>query len=238
MHGDSQGWMGSVSGAPPLGGEGQSVDVGVGACASGDCGSHAHSADTSFAKQLFDTDGFPPRWECGDWTPAHGWLHIGSDLAVFGAYVSIPCILVYFMRKRRDLPFPSTFWLFGAFIFSCGLVHLIEASIFWKPWYRFSGLAKLVTAIVSWATVFALAPTVRKALTLPGLASVNARLEDEIEQRRAAEEALQLHNEELEAFTSSVIDREDRVIELKDEVNELLRELEREPKYRTEAACP
>ena len=52
-----------------------------------------------FFAHLFDTDGFPPRWHCGAWTPGHGWLHILSDLGVWAAYVAIPCDLGYFVLR-------------------------------------------------------------------------------------------------------------------------------------------
>ena len=55
-------------------------------------------------EQLFSTAGFPARWVCGRWTPLHGWLHIAADMAVFSAYAAIPVALVYFVRKRRDVP--------------------------------------------------------------------------------------------------------------------------------------
>jgi hypothetical protein len=35
---------------------------------------------------LFDTSDFPARWTCGQWSAVHGWTHILSDLAIFGAY--------------------------------------------------------------------------------------------------------------------------------------------------------
>lgn len=191
-----------------------------------------------FFTKLFDTSDFPARWSCGVWSDAHGTLHIASDVAVFLAYISIPCILIYLMRKRPDLPFPRVFWLFAAFILACGLTHLMEASLFWYPMYRVSGLLKALTAVVSWATVLTLAPTVKKALEMPGLAVVNARLEGEIEQRKRAEAELQAqagrlqeHNSELVAFSRAVANREERMIELKGEVNELLAELERDPRY-------
>ena len=139
--------------------------------------------------QLFDTSDFPPRWQCGQWSPVHGWVHIVSDVAIFGAYLAIPCVLVYFVLRRRDVPFTPIFWLFGLFIFSCGLGHLVEATLFWEPWYRFSGLVKVVTALASWGTVLALAPIVPRALALPGLAAANERLEKEIAERRRGEEA-------------------------------------------------
>src|SRR5213082_87116 len=100
-----------------------------------------------FVRRIFDTTGFPPRWNCGNgWTSEQGWLHILSDIAIFGAYTAIPCVLMFFILRRRDIPFPKIFWLFGAFIFSCGFGHLIEAIIFWHPVYRFSGLVKFTTA--------------------------------------------------------------------------------------------
>ena len=151
-----------------------------------------------FLKQLLDTRDFPARWYCGVWSAQLGWLHIVSDLAVFGAYMTIPVLLLYFIRRRRDVPFIPIFWLFGAFIAACGTTHLIEASIFWWPAYRLSGAAKLLTAAVSWLTVFALIPALPKALALPGLAKVNDDLLREVAARRAAEQEVKKLNAELE----------------------------------------
>lgn len=125
---------------------------------------------------LFDTSGFPARWYCGQWSPAHGWLHILSDLGTWSAYTAIPAVLAYFVLQRRDLPLPKIFWLFCAFIFACGATHLIEAMIFWWPVYRLSGAMKLFTAIISWITVIALVRMTPVALRLPGLAVVNREL--------------------------------------------------------------
>lgn len=115
---------------------------------------------------LIGTYDFPARWFCGSWTPLHGWTHIISDILVWAAYMMIPVVLVYFVLKRGNLPFPKLFFLFGAFIAACGTVHLIEAVIYWVPIYRISGVLKVCTAIVSWITVFALIPIVPKALEL------------------------------------------------------------------------
>jgi PAS domain-containing protein len=77
--------------------------------------------------ELFDTSDFPPRWSCGEWSPALGWLHIASDLAIFGAYMAIPASLAWALRRRRDLPLRPVVWLFVGFILLCGLTHLVEA---------------------------------------------------------------------------------------------------------------
>ena len=89
-----------------------------------------------FFQSLFGIDDFTPRWRCGLWTAEHGWLHIISDVAIFGAYFAIPLVIGFYLLRRRDVPFQPLFWLFGAFILSCGLGHLIEAALFWRPWYR------------------------------------------------------------------------------------------------------
>jgi hypothetical protein len=43
------------------------------------------SAMFDFLSTLFDTSGFVRRWDCGNWTPLHGWFHITSDLGVWSA---------------------------------------------------------------------------------------------------------------------------------------------------------
>jgi PAS domain S-box-containing protein len=101
---------------------------------------------------------------------------------------------VYFVLRRRDVPFPSIFWLFGGFILACGTTHLMEAIIFWHPVYRLAGLIKMLTAVVSWGTVVALVPTIPKALTM----RTPDELEREIAARKNAEAALHRANAELE----------------------------------------
>lgn len=192
--------------------------------------------------ELFDTTGFPARWHCGIWSDALGWLHIGSDVAIFGAYIAIPVVLAYFVVRKPDIPFPKIFWLFVAFIFSCGFGHLLEAIIFWHPVYRLAGVVKLVTAIVSWGTVVALVFVVPLALKFPGLAKLNAdlalsnaelqllmdrvqertvSLEAEVAERLRAESQLAEHARELEQFNRLAVDRELRMVELKHEVNKM-----------------
>jgi PAS domain S-box-containing protein len=149
---------------------------------------------------LFDTSDFPARWHCGNWSHLHGWTHVVADVAIFGAYAAIPFTLVYFLRKRTDLPFPPVFWLFAAFIAACGLGHLLDATIFWHPWYRLAGAVKVLTAIASWMTVVALIKVTPLAITLPGLAKVNERLAKEVSDRKEAEIALRSSEERFRAL--------------------------------------
>ncbi len=147
-----------------------------------------------FLSNLFDTSDFPARWDCGVWTSGHGWLHVLSDLGVWSAYLAIPCVLGYFIFRRKNLPFRRVFLLFGAFILACGSTHLMEAIIFWWPAYRLAGVIKLFTALVSWATVFALIQIVPKALAMRS----PEELKREVNQRQQAENALQQSHVEQE----------------------------------------
>ena len=129
-----------------------------------------------FTAKLFDTADFPARWYCGSWHTDVGWLHILSDFGIFAAYFTIPGVLLFFMLRKKDLPFPRVIWLFATFILACGFGHLIEAGIFWWPIYRFSGLVKGFTAIISWGTVFMLIRLMPAALRLPSAALLANKL--------------------------------------------------------------
>ena len=124
----------------------------------------------------------------------HGWLHIISDLGVWSAYVTIPCVLGYFHSAQTRLALSIHLWLFAAFILACGTTHLMEAIIFWWPAYRLAALIKFFTAVVSWATVIAIIPIMPQALSLRS----PQELEKEIAERKKAEAALRVTQGELE----------------------------------------
>jgi len=143
--------------------------------------------------QLFDTSGFPPRWQCGSgWAeePILGWLHIFSDLGTFAAYFAVPCVVAFYVAKTPELwaKFPKLFWVFLALVFfSCGMVHFIEAGIFYWPHYRLSAIFKVLTASVSLVGVFVLARSLPYALRL----RTPDELQAEIDERQQAVAQLQ-----------------------------------------------
>ena len=149
---------------------------------------------------LFPTQ-FIPHGHCYLWQPELVWLHLLSDVLIAIAYYSIPIALVYFVRKREDIPFPGIFLLFGLFIVTCGTTHLMSVWTLWHPAYWLSGTIKAITATVSIYTALMLFPTLPAALALPSpddLRRINQQLEIEIEERKQAEVKLQLLNQELE----------------------------------------
>jgi PAS domain S-box-containing protein len=132
---------------------------------------------------------FMPHGYCYLWNPRIVWLHVISDGLITLSYYAIPVILVYFIRKNKDLPFNGIFWMFGGFILACGTTHFMEIWNVWHGNYLLAGMVKAGTAalsVVTAATLISLAP---KAVSLPGLQVVNRRLEEQIAERRQAEGA-------------------------------------------------
>lgn len=130
---------------------------------------------------------------CYLWKPQLVWLHAGSDFLIALSYYSIPLLLIYFVRQRKDLPFQAIFLLFSAFILSCGTTHLSEIWTLWHPDYWLSGLLKAITAIISLYTASELIPLLPKALALPSpaqLEAVNLALENEIIKHKQTVKAL------------------------------------------------
>lgn len=160
-------------------------------------------------QKLFVSNQFIPHGHCYLWQPELVWLHILSDALIALAYYSIPITLVYFVRKRQDLPFNWIFLLFGTFIIACGTSHLMEIWTLWHPTYWLSGLIKSITAIVSVYTALELVPLVPKALALPSpaqLEAANRELQREIAERKQVEATLRETEERFRsAFDSAAI---------------------------------
>ncbi len=57
-----------------------------------------------FQNILFPNN-YIPHGHCYMWQPGLLGLHIISDSLIFLAYYSIPLTLLYFLRKRKDVPF-------------------------------------------------------------------------------------------------------------------------------------
>jgi PAS domain S-box-containing protein len=145
-----------------------------------------------FLTKLFSSD-FMGHGYCYLWQPGIVWLHAISDTMIALSYYVIPLALVYFVRKRRDLPFHWMFLMFGIFIFGCGTTHLMEVWTVWHGTYRLAGVIKAITAASSVVTAALFVHLVPEAVALPSpaqLRAANEELEREIRERRSAELAL------------------------------------------------
>jgi len=176
---------------------------------------------SEFLARLFSSD-FMPHGHCYLWRPEILWLHVFSDGVITTAYYFIPLALVYFVRKRKDLPFNWMFLLFGVFIFACGTTHLMEIWTVWNGTYRLAGVIKAITAVASVGTALALVPLIPQALALPSpaqLQAANTKLEEEVRERLQAEGALEEARSELETKV------QERTAELAESIEALLAEI-------------
>ncbi|MDQ2097991.1 MAG: ATP-binding protein [Tychonema bourrellyi B0820] len=142
-----------------------------------------------------------PHGHCYLWQTPLVWLHVTGDFLIAIAYFSIPTMLIYFIFKRRDVPFLGIFALFGAFIILCGTGHLLEIWTLWHSAYWLSGIEKAATAIVSCFTagqMVTLLPQFLSLKTPQELEAINSKLQSEIAVRQNAELALRCAYDDLE----------------------------------------
>lgn len=176
-----------------------------------------------------------PHGMCFLWDPTLLGLHVISDSLIALSYFSIPLALLYFSNKGGKFPFKYLFGLFSAFIFACGMTHVFNIWTVWNPDYYVEGIVKFFTAGISLVTAVVLWPVVYKILSLPNLfvlQNANRQLEQEIDKRRAFEHELRAQtkdlqeaNEELLRLNRQMCGRELRMLELKQEINNLSQSL-------------
>lgn len=127
-------------------------------------------------------------------------LHLGSDAAIWLAYLAISCTLVYLVwRTRREIPFSWMFLAFGLFIVACGFTHFMEMVVLYKPLYWLSGDVKLVTALASVVTAIALPGLVPQVHSMVAAAQIS-------EERRLQ---LERANAELQRISSRIMTVQD-----------------------------
>lgn len=153
------------------------------------------SAILEFLQNILFSRSYMPHGHCYLWqTPLVG-LYVVSDALIAIAYFSIPAMLIYFVRKRSDMPFSKVFVLFGAFIILCGTGHLLDILTLWYPYYWISGVERALTALVSCYTALQLVELLPQFLALrtpEQLEAINKELQKQVAERQRTEETLQM----------------------------------------------
>ncbi len=153
------------------------------------------------------------------------WLNTLLDGMAGTSYFVIPLATILFMKKRRGLQkVKPVFWLFVAFILSCGITHIMEMYTIWQPSYRVSGWQKVSNAAISVAAAIAILPflpRLLKNLSTSSLKQANNELQKQVEERERAERELQLHKDNLEVLVKNrTKDLEDTLLQLKCEARD------------------
>ncbi|MDD2034969.1 MULTISPECIES: sensor histidine kinase [unclassified Pseudomonas] len=127
---------------------------------------------------------FIPHGHCYMWRPDLLWTNVIADGLITLSYISIPFTLLYFIHKRKDVPFDWMLTAFGVFILACGTSHVMEILTIWQPYYWLSALVKVITAIASVITAILLVRLVPAALKIPSPQQL-ARVNDELREAQA-----------------------------------------------------
>lgn len=182
---------------------------------------------------------FMPHGMCYLWQPSLIVTESVSNGLIMVAYYAIPLLLLYFIRRRPDIPNPLLFTLFALFILACGTSHLMDIVTIWHPLYWVDAMVRVVTAIASIGTALVLAPLMPRLLRSGTVehyleATSKAILEDQNESLEVANQRLARTNADLQAqvelmnrSVQALSERERRIRDLRDEVAELKAKLER-----------
>jgi len=156
---------------------------------------------------LLGRNGFLPHGYCFTWSPGLLWSMVGADAVIAAAYFSIPIAMLSYVRRRPQATTNWLAWLFMAFIFACGVTHVMDIWTIWQPDYGLQALTKVATAAISLVTAVALWPLIPKALKIPSvqqLRTVIGDLEAEVCKRRDAENQLAAIQQSLAVTLASI----------------------------------
>lgn len=141
---------------------------------------------------MFSTEHFLPPGQGHQWTPGV-LMHVIPDTLIAMAYFTIPFVLLYVARRRKDLPRNWLIVWFSVFILACGATHVMSVWNVWHTHYWIEGLMRTLAAAAAVPTALLLWDSMPEILSLPSQ-----------RQLREANESLARANRELEAFTASV----------------------------------
>ncbi|MES2715231.1 MAG: PAS domain S-box protein [Pseudomonadota bacterium] len=156
---------------------------------------------------LLGRNGFLPHGVCFTWSPWLLWTMVVANGVIAAAYFSIPVAIGSYVRRRPEAGAHGLAGLFCAFIFACGLTHVMHIWTIWQPDYALQALALVITAVVSLVTAVALWPLIPRALKIPSvqqLQQVIGSLESEIGRRRSAEDQLVAIQQSLAVTLASI----------------------------------
>jgi len=178
--------------------------------------------------QQFANPNFMPHGHCYLWRPDILWTHVLSDLSIGISYYLIPIVFGILIYKGKNaLPHKEVFALFMAFIFFCGTTHFVNIYVTWYPAYDYQGWLKAVTAFTSVLTVIVLAPKLPQLINLTSI-------EENYRQLKNDYDKLLGQNDKMNKIYEATLDREQKIIELKREVNALMADLGKKARYDTQ----
>ncbi len=156
---------------------------------------------------LLGRSGYLPHGYCFTWSPGLLWSMVGADAVIACSYFSIPVAIISYLRQRPEVNASWVAWLFSAFIFACGMTHVMDIWTIWQPDYAVQALSKALTAAISLVTAIALWPLIPWALKIPSvqqLQNLISELKTEVSRRRSTEDQLAAIQQSLAVTLASI----------------------------------
>ncbi|HET9976042.1 MAG TPA: PAS domain S-box protein [Burkholderiaceae bacterium] len=156
---------------------------------------------------LLARNGLLPHGYCFSWSPGLLWTMVVADLSIASAYFSIPLVILSYWRRRPAVNIGGAAMLFSAFIFACGITHLMAVWTIWQPDYVVQSATKVLTALVSVFTAVVLWRLLPNALRIPSaeeLRSALSRLQAEVALRRTTQDHLLEAEQNLAATLAAI----------------------------------
>lgn len=163
--------------------------------------------DTLSGSDLF------PLGHCYLWQPDILWLHVGSNIVITFTFLIIATALLVFVRRNKNtLAGRDIIYLFIALIFFCGMSHLLEVFTTWHSTYLLEGWIKAATASISLITTLVLIPQMTELFSGTYSTSDKNMLNEELH-------SLEMRIEQMNSVYEASLGREERITQLKKEVN-------------------
>ena len=90
-----------------------------------------------------------PHGVCLSWDPDLIAAMVVSNALIATAYMTLTLILTRAARTPEPGVPRWVYWSFAAFIFSCGLTHVLDDATLWLPVYRLQAAVLCMTALIS-----------------------------------------------------------------------------------------
>jgi hypothetical protein len=97
----------------------------------------------------FGANGYIPHGFCMAWEPDLVAAVLLSNALIAGAYLFIAGVLALRAIEPAPVLPPWLFWCFAAFIFCCGISHILDDLTLWFPIYRLQAVVLAITALAS-----------------------------------------------------------------------------------------
>jgi hypothetical protein len=156
--------------------------------------------------QLFSSEIFLPHGHSYLWQPELLGLEALSNGLIALSYFALASALAYLTRSIRDRPVRLAALALLVFMVACGLTHLLDVWVIWRPLYWLDGLLRALAVLAAIGTVVALARVLPRAVALARAARAAHERGLALDTVVSELDALARRNQQLEQRVNELLD--------------------------------